>query len=87
MNPELSRTITGVVLGLILGGLITYSIHLILSDMQSKIKYIMERQDELDKAFLRFLMEFKELLLTEMERRDKANQQAKKETDNEVEKG
>ena len=78
---ETIRTIIGMVLGGVIGVLIVYGLHIMLSSVLEEVKRIGKRQEDLEQSYTNFLQEFKELLLSTMEKQ-KQDQVATKEKDN-----
>lgn len=65
---ETIRTIIGMVLGGVIGVLIVYGLHIMLSSVLEEVKRIGKRQEDLEQSYTNFLQEFKELLLSVMEK-------------------
>ena len=65
---ETIRTIIGMVLGGVIGVLIVYGLHIMLSSVLEEVKRIGKRQEDLEQSYTNFFQEFKELLLSVMEK-------------------
>lgn len=65
---ETIRTLMGIILGGVIGVLIVYGLHIMLSSVLEEVKRIGKRQEDLEQSYTNFLQEFKELLLGVMEK-------------------